>query len=85
MPGECRCGISPAGTAGAAAGVAGAGLALPRGGDKLGPMKIELQVPPKLGRELEELAREQDVSVETLILNGTRLLLEHRYRRNVSA
>ena len=44
-------------------------------------MNVEVYIPPKLGRELEELAVEQDVPVETLILNGARLLLEHRHRR----
>lgn len=46
-------------------------------------MIIELQIPKKLGRELEELAEEQGVPVETLVVNGARLLLEHRYRRNM--
>ena len=45
-------------------------------------MNVEVYIPPKLGRELEELAAEQDVPLETLILNGARLLLEHRHRRN---
>ncbi|WP_154579536.1 MULTISPECIES: hypothetical protein [Arthrobacter] len=45
-------------------------------------MNVEVHIPPKLGRELEELAAEQEVPVETLILNGARLLLEHRNRRN---
>ncbi|MBO0895856.1 MULTISPECIES: hypothetical protein [Arthrobacter] len=45
-------------------------------------MNIELRIPPKLGRELEELAEEQGVPVETLMINGARLLLEHRNRRN---
>ncbi len=48
-------------------------------------MIIELQIPPKLGRELEELAEEQGVPVETLVVNGARLLLEHRYRRNLQS
>ncbi|WAP53053.1 MULTISPECIES: toxin-antitoxin system HicB family antitoxin [unclassified Arthrobacter] len=45
-------------------------------------MNIELRIPPKLGRELEELAKEQGVSVEVLVVNGARLLLEHRNRRS---
>ncbi|MBP3036051.1 toxin-antitoxin system HicB family antitoxin [Arthrobacter sp. zg-ZUI100] len=45
-------------------------------------MDIELRIPPKLGRELEELAEEQGVPVETLVVNGVRLLLEHRNRRS---
>lgn len=53
-----------------------------RSGDTVKRMNVEVYIPPKLGRELEELAAEQEVSVETLILNGARLLLEHRHRRN---
>lgn len=52
------------------------------GGDTVNRMNVEVNIPPKLGRELEELAAEQEVPVETLILNGARLLLEHRNRRN---
>ncbi|CEA08292.1 hypothetical protein BN1051_01632 [Arthrobacter saudimassiliensis] len=48
-------------------------------------MNVELQIPPKLARELQELADEQGVPMETLLLNGARLLLEHRYRRNMQA
>ena len=53
-----------------------------RSGDTVKCMNVEVNIPPKLGRELEELAAEQEVPVETLILNGARLLLEHRNRRN---
>jgi len=45
-------------------------------------MNVEVYIPRKLGRELEELAEEQGVPVESLILNGARLLLEHSNRRN---
>lgn len=59
-----------------------AGSGWVRCGDTVKRMNVEVYIPPKLGRELEELAAEQEVPVETLILNGARLLLEHRNRRN---